>query len=47
MTASISSGLTGLLNGLSDPALTLAFGMCLENCLFPPDFLILLSIKLL
>jgi hypothetical protein len=38
MTASISLGIIGLFYGLSDPDLTLVFGICLENCPFYPDF---------
>ena len=45
MTASISLGVMGmLLDGLSDPDLTLVFGICIENCPFHPDFPVLLSI---
>jgi hypothetical protein len=38
MTASISLGVIRCLDGLSDPILTLAPGMYLENCPFHPDF---------
>jgi hypothetical protein len=34
----------GCLDGLSDADLTLLFGICLENCLFHPDFPALLNI---
>jgi hypothetical protein len=44
MTACISLGVMGLLNRLSDPDLTLAPGICLENYPFHPDFSIWLSI---
>jgi hypothetical protein len=37
MTAFISSRVMGLFS-LSDPVLTLAPGICLENCPFHPDF---------
>ena len=40
MTAIISLGVMNLLDGLSDPVLTLAPGMCLEKCPFHPDFFI-------
>jgi hypothetical protein len=44
ITASISLGVIGCLDGLSDPELTLVIRICLENCPFHPDFSVVLSI---
>ena len=44
MTASITLGLWDCLDGLSDPDLTLVPCICLENCLFHPDFPVLLNV---
>jgi hypothetical protein len=44
MTASISLGIIGMFNGLSDPGLMFVFGVSLENCPLHPDFPALLSI---
>ena len=44
MSASILYGLWNVLYGLSDLDLTLVPGICLVNCLFHPDFPVLLSI---
>jgi hypothetical protein len=44
MTASISLGVIDCLDCLSDPNLTLVFGIYLENCPFHQDFPVLLNI---
>ena len=44
MITSMSLGIMGWLDGLSDTDLTLVFETCLENCPFHPDISVLLSI---
>jgi hypothetical protein len=45
VTAAISLGVEYTLDALSGPDLTLVPGIYLENCLFHPDFTVVLSIE--
>jgi hypothetical protein len=47
MMAAISLGIMDCLDALSDPHLTLAPDICLENCSFHPDFPIFVEYRLL